>query len=188
MAYFRPRRQRRYNNYLLCGFMPFEAVEFSAIPYVEAPYLRKMMRERLRIKNAFIKQADAMEWSRTRREEEYREVIRFEYINHGWVRVKEVWRVGRTRYQASPWEMLREYRQKAIDRGEYFPRPRKAVRRDFFGNIVNIRISKGDVEGQKARARTRTKASIGTQDYALYQRQRAAQKERARERRKALEH
>ena len=75
-----------------------------------------------------------------------------------------------------------------MERGEYFPPPKKSVRRNAQGDIVKIYISKGDVEGQKARRLARIKASKGSPDYARYQRQKAEQKKRASERRRALEH
>ncbi len=183
---FRPLRSRRYSRYISSGFLPFEAFEFSGIRYSEAPYLRRMIRDRLRIKQSFDNQADANNWSKTKREQEYKELIRFEYVDNRWIREKQEWRIGRTHYKASPWEMLKDYRQRAIDTGEYHPVKGKRIRR--IGDKIVIHIYKGDVEGQKQRARAKLRASVGTPSYARYQEQRRRQKERARQRRLAKEH
>jgi len=186
---FRPQRQHRHQIYTYNNaFLPFEALDLSAVKFSEAPYLRRMIRERREMKVAFDREADYNKWSQTRREMEWRNVVKFEYINNRWIRESQKISIGRPLYKASPWEMLHTYRKRAIERGEYFPPPKKSVARDSQGNIVKIYISKGDIEGQKSRRLARIKSSKGSPDYARYQRQKAEQKKRASERRRALEH
>jgi hypothetical protein len=178
-------RQRRYNNLIYSGFLPFEAQELSDVRYSEAPYLIKMMKERSRISEAFYKQAIAFKWSKTRREEEYKAVIRQEYIDHKWLRLAETFRIGKTRYKASPWEMLKYYRQKAIDAGEYHPTNRgKRVRRK--GESLYIKIYKGDIQAQKKRAAER-RERMSEIEREKYKKQRREQKVRAKERAKRKE-
>ena len=143
---YRPRRQHRYDIYKASGFLFREAAPISSIRYVEAPYLRKMIRDRRIIKEAFDKQADALHWTKAQREREYRDTIRSIYHINNWLR------------DGSPshWEMLADYRQQAIDRGEYYPPKRKHIRRD--GDRIIIHIYKGDVDAQKQRYRQRLKA------------------------------
>jgi hypothetical protein len=183
---FRRLRQQRYNTYINSFFLPFEAYEFSGIRYAEAPYMRKMIRDRINLRRTFDKEADFNNWTRTRRDKEWRAVIKFEYTDHRWIREKQEWRVGRTQYKASPWEMLKDYRQKAIDSGDYHPVKGRRIRRTE--DKVYIHIYKGDVEGQKRRARARIQAIKGTPEYEKYRRQRAEQKKRAKERERAKEH
>lgn len=185
---FRTVRQRRYRSMINSGLLEFESYELSGVKYSEAPYLRKLMRDRLRIKTSFDKQADLSKWKRTRREEEYREVIKIEYRDNNWLRERKV--RGRKILRASPWEMLRDYRQKAIDRGEYHPvKHRQIVKR---GDKIYIHIYKGDVQAQKRRAKERMGMIKGTSDYERYLEQRREQKARARQRakekRQASEH
>ena len=143
---YRPRRQHRYDIYKASGFLFREAAPISSIRYVEAPYLRKMIRDRRRIKEAFDKQADALHLTKRQRVLEYRDTIRSIYDLRGWTRNDTF----------SVWLMLADYRQKAIDRGEYYPPKRKHIRRD--GDRIIIHIYKGDVDAQKQRYRQRLKA------------------------------
>jgi hypothetical protein len=182
---YRTLRQRRYDKYIYYGLLPFEAQELSDIKYSEAPYLLKVMVDRSHLSSAFYKQAIALKWSKTRREEEYRKVIRQEYIDHKWLRHAESWRVGKTHYKASPWEMLKAYRQKAIDAGEYHPTNHgKHVRRR--GESLYIKIYKGDIQAQKKRAVER-RERMNEIEREKYRKQRQAQKERAKERAKLKE-
>ncbi len=186
MARYRPLREKRRQLYLNNGFLPFEANDLSGVSFAEAPYLRKMVRERASAKRSFDKQADALKWSETKRREEWRNYVRSEYLNNRWIRPTETWRVGRTRYQASVWEMLKDFRQKAIDAGEYHPIRRRGVRRE--GDKLYIHILKGDVEGQRRRSYAKIKSSKGTSDYERYLEQRRAQKARSRQREKLRRH
>lgn len=170
---FKSRRQARYDAYVTkYGLLPFEAREISSVNYSEAPYLRQMIRERVRLRNAFNRQADLNRWSKTRRESEYRDVIRFEYRSRGWLRNEIL----------SPWEMLKWYRQRAIDSGEYHPVKRKTPRKK--GSSLYIHLYKGDVQGQKRRAKERRKEQRGTPEYEKYLEQRREQKRRAKERKR----
>lgn len=182
---FRPLRQRRYNRYLASGFLKMEAYELSGIRYSEAPYLRRMIRDRLNIRKSFDSQADALGWSKTRRDDEWRAVVRHEYIDHHWVRERQIPLIGRTAYKASPWEMVKEYRQRAIDAGEYHPPKTRRIRR--IGDKIYIHIYKGDVQAQKARAKAKREATRGTPEYDRYLRQRREQKARAKERQRFME-
>ncbi len=180
MAY-RPRRQARYESLRNSGFMRFEANELSSVTLAEAPYLRDIIADRRKLLRAFLAQARLNKWSTTKSDEEYRKVIRQEYIDHGWIREKEQTTRFMPEYKASPWEMLKEYRQKAIESGEYFPVPRKRVRRDASGKPIAVHISKGDVKAQKRREKNRIHAMRGTPDYESYLRRRREQKRRARQ-------
>lgn len=184
MAY-RPQRQHRYAIYKEAGFLPFEARELSGVRFAEAPYLRKLIRDRMRIREAFEREALFNKWSLTRQRREYRDIIRFEYLDKKWIREAISPRIGTPRYKASPWEMLKDYRQKAIERGEYHPAKGRRIRR--VGDKIYIHIYKGDVAAQKERAREKLRASIGTPEYERYQRQRREQKARAKERKKREE-
>jgi len=82
--------------------------------------------------------------------------------------------------------MLKEYRQVAIDSGEYHPVKRRGVRRE--GSKIWIHINKGDVQAQKTRARERREALKGTPQYERYLEQRRRQKQREKQRRQAREH
>jgi hypothetical protein len=181
---YRTLRQRRYDNLIYSGFLPFEAQELSSVKYSEAPYLRKMMRDRMRLNEAYYKQARELGWNKTQREKGYRDFIRNEYIDHKWVRPAESWQVGKTRYKESPWEMLKDYRQKAIDAGEYHPKQGKHVRRK--GESLYIKIYKGDIQAQKKRAAER-RERMSEIEREKYRKQRREQKARARERAKMKE-
>ncbi len=187
MAFLRPQRQQRYITLRSNGFLPFEALTLSTVRFSEAPYIRRLMRDRLKIAKAFLKEAEFNKWSQKRKDKEYRAVIKNEYLEHKWIKATEVWRIGRTLYKAAPFMMLKEYRQRAIDSGEYFKKPPKRIRRDAEGNIIKIIIYKGDVEAQKRRARARRSISTGTPEYEKYLRQRREQKKRAKDRKWARE-
>lgn len=173
---YRTIRQRRYDNLIYNGFLPLEAKELSSVKYSEAPYLRKMMRDRARISQLFYKQTIELGWSKTKRGEEYRKFIRSEYIDHKWIRLAE--------NKLSPWEMLKDYRQRAIDAGEYHPKQGKHVRRK--GSKVYIHIYKGNVEAQKRRAKER-RERMSEIEREKYRQQRRDQKQRAKEREKMKE-
>ncbi len=167
------------------GLLRFEANPLSDITEAEAPYLRQLMKDRKKILDAVAKEARFNRWSKTRAEREFSRVVRQEYIDRGWQRKKTLAGVGRTSYNADPWKMLKDYRQKAIDSGDYFP-DKKRVGRDTEGNITAIHISKGNVMVQKQRYMDKLR-----QDPERWQKllmQKSQQKARARQKRLQQEH
>jgi len=107
------------------------------------------------------------------------EWVKQTYIKNGWISPSQQYAIGKTRYQADVWKLLRSYRDRAIESGEYFPNPERRKKKSASGRIT---INKGDVEAQRRRAHSRVKASRGTSDWLRYQEQRRAQKARAKAR------
>jgi hypothetical protein len=183
MAY-RAQRQTRYLWLIQDGFLRFEAQELSGVRPSEAPYLRQMRIDRRNLRSNFMKEAVANKWSYTRIKDEWLKFIQFEYTDKGWTQRKPIFGVGRTKYQASPWAMLKFYRQLAIESGEYFPNPKKRVRRDASGKVEHIIVSKGNIAAQKRRAKGRIEARKGTPDYQRYLQHRRDQARRYRQKRR----
>jgi hypothetical protein len=163
-------RQHRYNKYKERGFFPYEAREMATVSYSEAPYLKHIIDDRYQLRMKLILESRKQGWSKTRTDQQYQHMIERWYINNDWIKhgLPDVW------------EMFKEYRQRAIDAGEYHPSGKKNIHRK--GNKLYIHIYKGDVQAQKARARVKIQNQKGTPEYQKYQNQRREQKRRARER------
>ena len=180
---FRQRRNRRYNGLLARGFLRFEAKELSAVTMAEAPYLKHLVNDRVKMIKAFMKQAEANGWSKTRAQREYRDLIKSEYKDHAWVRNDQPSRIGVPEYKASPWELLREYRQQAIERGEYFPNPRNRGKGHHkTGPVTRQDIMQARSSRQAAKDRARERRQHDPDEMARYQQQRRQQRMRAKER------
>ena len=149
---FKPRRQQRKRRFLDSGFLPFEAQAFSSIPFARAPFMRQMVKERRELLIPLRREADALNWSRTRYEREKRQLIAFEYRERGLVFQKTGKRITRVKGRADPWQLFRWYRDKAIEEGTWEETPRRQRRKKRFDEH-GIRIDKGNIQKQKERRR-----------------------------------
>ena len=141
---FKPRRQSHKWKLLQQGFLPFEAHSLSGIKR-DTSYYKKMVKER---KELFRR---AMDDGWTRRE--YGEHIKGIYADKNWFitkgQVESPWATRKKSVgKADCFQMLKEYRDKAIKAGEYTPKPK--VKKKKPGERE---ISKGDVQEQKRRHR-----------------------------------
>jgi len=162
---YKSQRQHRYGVYrqgFPSLFLPFEARELSRIRFSEAPYTKTMIQERKRIRRTFNYQADKLDWSDTRRKDEWREIIRSLYQDNKWIKPTEEYRIGRTRYQADPWAMFRYYRKKAIVSDDYTP---KKSRRKYDPTrshkklTPSGRIDRDHVRAQRAKYKRKARVS-----------------------------
>lgn len=180
---FRFKRQIRYQKLIDAHCLPFEASALSDLTAKEAPYLAQLMKERKAIYDAVRREAEFNGWSKTRFEREYRDVVKQEYIDKGWTKKKQVWRVGRTDYGADIWKLFRGYRKDYIRQHPDWSSPTTGKRRLPNSGLM---ISKGDVKGQ--RQRYEDKIRKDPERWQRYLEQKARQKTRARERQKREEH
>ena len=154
---FKPKRQQRRLRFLANGFLPFEAFAFSSVPFARAPFMRRMIRDRRELLIPLRREADFMNWSRSRYEKEKRLLIAFEYKDKGLIYIKSRKGIIRIKGRPDPWQLFRYYRDKAIEDGEWpeeTPRNYKKKKRlDEHG----FRIDKGNLKAQKTRRREREK-------------------------------
>ena len=119
---FRIKRETRKRKYMTYGLLPFEAHTLSIVPE-NRPYIKRLLKDRL----ILFTQAANERWSR----KEYETKIKEIYGDKDWIieDTKELQEFGTRRKsvgKADPWRMLRDYRKRAIDEGEYIPKPRKS--------------------------------------------------------------
>jgi hypothetical protein len=143
---FRARRQNWYLNLKKAGFLPYEAYELSRFKDKSVVYFRAMVQERRQLMKGLLREAEAHGWSRTKTTEEWKALINFTYKEKKWVQAG---------HRLDVWKMLREYRDRVIDLGEYHPRRHKG--NHIFSPITRIRLDKGNVDRQKRRYRERMK-------------------------------
>lgn len=117
---FRPRRQRRKDNMLKAGLLPFEADILSALPK-GLPYINNLMRNRRNIYRQALRKDIT--------KKQYKADILDGYRTRGWlIHEGSMTRAGKQRKDIGgydPWAMMRAWRQAAIDSGEYIPPPPK---------------------------------------------------------------
>ncbi len=139
-------QQARYRTLITKGFTDWEAKEFSlAYPTFQystdkhspSVYLRRMINSRYHM----VIQLSRLGYS----PEMVDNYIHKLYYRNGWFYADG---------KPNPYRMLEYYRDKAIASGDYFP---KARRHGLRGRS----ISKGDVAGQRSRAKAREKAKKG---------------------------
>lgn len=153
---FKTRRQQRYKKLIRSGMEPFEAREFSSVPFSRAPFIKNIVRDRQKLLAGLQRQAVALGWSRTHYERERRLLIAFEYKDKGLIFTRPRRDIIRVKGRPDPWQLFREYRADAIRRGEWYETPRRRKKRyDERGT----RIDKGDIKEQKARRRERARES-----------------------------
>lgn len=153
---FRPKRQERYRRFRDTGFLKFEAFAFSSVPFVRAPFMRQMIRDRRELLIPLRREADFMNWSRTRYEKEKRLLVAFEYKEKGLIYIKSRRGIIRIKGRPDPWQLFRYYRDKAIEEGIWEETPRRYKKKKRF-HEEGFRIDKGDVKKQKQRRRERAK-------------------------------
>lgn len=134
MARFRPLRQHRNDKLRAEGFTRAEAQAMSEFKFKQ-PYIRLMRIYRRDLVRGVIR----LGLSKRASLKELRDQIDSVYEINGW---------------KDAYAMMRDYRERAIDRGEYVPPPRR--KRQL--------IDKGDVRRQKLRAKARKeRGSISSQ-------------------------
>jgi len=155
---FRPRRQSRKEKLLRAGFLPFESHTLSEVSNTKTGYYRKMVKDRRREYRQWQRKAELAGWSRTRFEEEYQLFIKNKYLDNKWMISKVPITRKKTVGRADPWGMLKDYRQKDIDSGEYRKAAKKRRREEG--------LDKGKVLEQKARYRERKRTErLGGKPY-----------------------
>lgn len=153
---FKPRREQRKRRFLANGFLPFEAQAFSSVPFAHAPFMRGMIKDRRELLIPLRREAEFMNWSRTRYEREKRQLIAYDYGEKGLVYTKSRRGIIIIKGRPDPWQLFRYYRDKAIEEGDWQETPRtykKKKRLDGNG----LRIDKGKLKAQKERRREREK-------------------------------
>lgn len=151
---FRPRRQGRYNKLIARGLLPFEAREFSSVPFSHAPFIKNIVRDRQRLLMGLRREAEIMGWSKTHYMEEKRLLIAYEYKDKGLIFIKSRRGIIRIKGRPDPWQLFRYYRDEAIRKGEWYETPRRRKKKKRYDER-GIRIDKGDVQEQKERRRER---------------------------------
>lgn len=154
---FRPKRQQRRKVFVANGFLPFEAYAFSSVPFARAPFMRQMIRDRRELLIPLRREADFMNWSRTRYEKEKRLLIAFEYRDKGLIYIKSRRGIIRIKGRPDPWQLFRYYRDKAIEDGVWEETPRRSRKKSKRFDEQGIRIDKGNIQKQKERRREREK-------------------------------
>jgi len=96
---FRTRREARYLKLRQHGFLRFEARPLSKVPTRVCPYLRAMMKERLK------QMRDSQKMGRTLRQ--YEDSIKELYRTNKWLKKNRVGKIV-----ADPWRMFRDYEDK----------------------------------------------------------------------------
>lgn len=152
---FKPRRQQRYRAFKESGFLPFESQAFSSVTMRSAPFMREMVKERRDLLIPLRREADALNWSRTRYEKEKRTLIAFEYKEKGLVFQKTTKRITKVKGRPDPWQLFRYYRDKAIEDGTWEETPRISRKRKKRFDEFGFRIDKGNVQKQKEHRRER---------------------------------
>lgn len=129
------RRQTLGQSLIKAGFLPSEATMLSggytATQFRTISYLQKLVRTR-RLYVANLR-------SRGYSDQMITQYIKDLYVNKDWI----------SHGKRDPWKMIKKYRQKDIDSGEY---PESKYRGKHHGQGV----SKGDVKGQRTRAKQKS--------------------------------
>lgn len=124
------------------GFLPSETIimagGYTITDFRTIPYLQNILKAR----RLYVASLSKL---RGYSDELIKQYIKDRYVLNGWMDGNRI----------DVWAMIRHYRQKAIDKGEYFPPKRK-------GSHHGQGVSKGDVKGQ----RTRSKQKSFLQKYA----------------------
>ena len=142
MARYKTRRRARYNNLKSYGFLPFEARELSKVVDRSAKYYRTMLLDRKEIVEGLLREAEYNRWSKVRTRQEIIDYVRFIYRDNRWEFSKN-----------GLWEMYRDYRDKSMDLGEYYPKKQK--RKSF--SRVGSRIDRGNLQQQRRRYKEKLK-------------------------------
>jgi len=129
------KRQQLYDKLTTAGFMPIEAREltrqYTVTNFRTITYLQKIVRTR-RLYVANLR-------SRGYSDELIKQYIRDLYHNRDWI----------TDGKIDTWKMLKKYRQRDIESGEY---PESKYKGKHHGQGV----SKGDIKGQRTRAKQKS--------------------------------
>jgi len=100
---FRPKRQKRYNEYLKVGFTHNEAKEFSKIrKFKTSPAVQLMLQQRRELLDNLLQSAGQKDWGLRKRREEWANTIRNWYQQNGLLTVKDRDKKGRRK--PSPWK------------------------------------------------------------------------------------
>lgn len=158
-----------YNRLRGAGFLVWEAREFATqykkSDFRSLPYIKKMVAWRRR----YIRDLRGRGFS----DREVNVRVVDAYRRNGWLTPEGL---------PNPWAMLRAFRKKDIESGEYVPE--KRIFRTPTGEIRKIIISKGDVKEQKRRERERVRQRrAGDPEFdARWREQRRQQRQRAKAR------
>ena len=147
-------RGRRRRSLAKQGFLPFEyrgvpgVKGLATMTFSHSPWFRQVRRERARELRDMRQVAYDENWSKARFIREWRSYVKQIYKINGWQLVDGT---------PDPWQMFRDYRARAIQRGEWdeTPRYRKkgSHRRKVETETGLVRIDKGRIRDQRARYR-----------------------------------
>ncbi len=135
MARFKPRRQHRRDVLKREGFTGAEAQAMSEFKFKQ-PYIRLMRVDRREL----VRGVRRLGLSKRASLRELRDQVDRVYEINGW---------------KDAYSMMRDYRERAIDRGEYVPPPRRKRQP----------IDKGDIRRQKLRAKARKERGAISSQY-----------------------
>lgn len=148
---FRPLRARRKQRLLEAHLLPFEANTLTGVA-LKQPYMKALMRERRNEYRLMQREAAFNQWSAAKFKAEWTAHIRKRYKDNKWFITKAAVRRLKTVGKADPWAMLKDWRQRAIDSGEYL-RP-KGKKKD------RSKLDHDAVLREKARYRERHREEI----------------------------
>lgn len=137
---FKTRRQTRYGNLRVAGFLPFEARELSRVP-LKVPYMAMLIRDRYR--EARRAHDSGVSWAAFTR------TIMQRYKNNDWIRPS---RSGK--FKHDPWKMLKDAEKRYRDRKPEYESPWEGRRRrwkDFLRQIE--REYEGDYPKKKGKGK-----------------------------------
>jgi len=145
---------RRRKSLAKQGFLPWEyrgvpgVKGLSTMTFSHSPWFRRVRRERARELRDMRQVAYDENWSRARLIREWRTQVKQIYEINGWQLADGTLDV---------WQMFREYRARAIQRGEWDETPRKrgSRRRKVETATGLVRIDKGRIREQRDRYRER---------------------------------
>ena len=146
---FRPGRQHRYQALKNAGMLPFEAYKLSKVPYKHAPWIKQMMDDRIELLTPLRHQADQLNWSPAKYQQEKRDYIYYTYQEKGMTYTKLKRPFGKIRPDI--WQLFREARAEAIAQGKWDETPRR--RKPRSQRPDKIKVERGNVRAQKARRR-----------------------------------
>ncbi len=120
--------QRRYNYYKDNHFLHFEAMSFKDVPYTSKSgekraynvFLRDMVKDRKLMWNGLVKESEAMKWSKTRFNDEWKKLVLYQYQENGWRVTNPKVRVAGA---LDPFKMLQYFRNLAITQGRWRDTP-----------------------------------------------------------------
>ncbi|MBU1118238.1 hypothetical protein KKD37_04740 [Patescibacteria group bacterium] len=142
MGVYRQRRQKRYDQLRQWGFFHFEANELSKVVDRNTGYFRQMVKDRREINGGLKREA---EFQRLSKKDTYKDIVDY------WKMIYRDSKWSFDRYGV--WEMYRDYREKAIDMGEYYPKRRKKRQYAPEGR----RIDRGNLKAQRQKYKARLK-------------------------------